>query len=69
MDLLKKYVPSVFGKCESIEEVIKILTLHTALKRGQKPEDIAYSVMFLASDIASEITGQALIVDSGGLRR
>jgi meso-butanediol dehydrogenase / (S,S)-butanediol dehydrogenase / diacetyl reductase len=35
------------------------------LKRAQKPEDIGNAVVFLASDEASEITGQALNVDGG----
>ena len=36
------------------------------LKRGdQKPEDIAYTVLFLASDLADHITGQAINVDGG----
>ena len=36
------------------------------LERGdQKPEDIAYSVAFLASEYADHITGQALNIDGG----
>lgn len=35
------------------------------LQRGQTPEDIGYAVCFLASDLASSITGQSLNVDGG----
>ncbi len=38
-----------------------------AFKRAQKPEDIGNTAVFLASDEASEITGQALNV-CGGMR-
>lgn len=36
-----------------------------AMRRLGKPEDISYAVMFLASDHASWITGQVLLVDGG----
>jgi 3-oxoacyl-[acyl-carrier protein] reductase len=36
-----------------------------ALKRNQTVEDIAAAVAFLASDVAKNITGQCLHVDSG----
>ena len=36
-----------------------------ALKRLGTPEDIAYGVLFLASDYASWITGQILSIDGG----
>jgi len=35
------------------------------LGRGQEPRDIAQAVAFLASDLASSITGQSLNVDGG----
>jgi 2-hydroxycyclohexanecarboxyl-CoA dehydrogenase len=35
------------------------------LRRGQQPQDVASAVLFLASDLASSITGQALNVDGG----
>jgi NAD(P)-dependent dehydrogenase (short-subunit alcohol dehydrogenase family) len=35
------------------------------LKRYGKPEEVAYAILFLASDEASYVTGQALAVDGG----
>lgn len=37
------------------------------LKRGGKPEDVANACIFLASDMASYVTGQVLNVDGGML--
>jgi NAD(P)-dependent dehydrogenase (short-subunit alcohol dehydrogenase family) len=37
----------------------------TPLKREQTPEDIGWAAVFLASDHARNITGQALMVDGG----
>ncbi len=38
------------------------------LKRMGRPEDIAHAVLFLASDEASFITGQTIVVDGGQTR-
>jgi len=40
---------------------------HIAMRRVGTPEDIAYAVMFLASDYASWITGQVLPVTGSPL--
>jgi 3-oxoacyl-[acyl-carrier protein] reductase len=47
------------------EEGQRKLVEGIALKRLGTPEDIAYGVLFFASDAASWITGQVLSIDGG----
>jgi 3-oxoacyl-[acyl-carrier protein] reductase len=47
------------------EDGQRALVDHIALKRLGTPEDIAYGVLFFASDFAGWITGQVLSIDGG----
>lgn len=47
------------------EERQRALLASIALKRLGRPEEIAYGVLFFASDYASWITGQVLSIDGG----
>jgi NAD(P)-dependent dehydrogenase (short-subunit alcohol dehydrogenase family) len=47
------------------EGVKKVMIEGSYLKRMAQPEDIAKAILFLASDDASFITGQVLLVDGG----
>jgi NAD(P)-dependent dehydrogenase (short-subunit alcohol dehydrogenase family) len=48
-------------------DVLSAYFRHIPLGRGGEPEEVAQAVMFLASDLASYITGTTLIVDGGQL--
>ena len=48
-------------------QVISEYFRHIALGRGGEPDEVAHAVMFLASDLASYITGTTLVVDGGQL--
>jgi 3-oxoacyl-[acyl-carrier protein] reductase len=47
------------------DQIERLSTLNRALNRVAAPEEIAYGVLFLASDEASFVTGSALVVDGG----
>ncbi|MBU0976223.1 MAG: SDR family NAD(P)-dependent oxidoreductase [Patescibacteria group bacterium] len=47
------------------EELIEKFRQNTPLKRIAEPEELANTILFLASDDASYITGEVLVVDGG----
>ena len=47
------------------EDYVKAMLDTVPMKRGGKPEDIANVALFLASDMASYVTGQVIGVDGG----
>ena len=49
------------------EAFMRMVQAGTPLKRPQTPEDMGNLTVFLASDLASEITGQAINVDGGAV--
>ncbi len=47
------------------KERVEAIVRSTALNRMGKPEDVAWTVLFLASQHADYITGQTIVVDGG----
>jgi len=52
-------------KNNTSEKIISEVIDHLALKRIAEPEEIANTVLFLASDLSSYISGQTIRVDGG----
>jgi NAD(P)-dependent dehydrogenase (short-subunit alcohol dehydrogenase family) len=50
---------------EEGEESNRAFAAATPMKRGARPEEVSYCVLFLASDEASYVTGSDLLVDGG----
>ena len=50
-----------FGNSEILSQYFR----HIPLGRGGEPDEVAQAVVFLASDLASYITGTTLLVDGG----
>ena len=51
---------------ESLDKaVIDAFAAATPMKRAAQPEEVAYGVLFLASDEASFVTGAELVIDGG----
>ncbi len=51
----------------TLEKVARYIKVEVPLKRVGQPEDIAETVVFLASDAASYIVGEVINVDGGGM--
>jgi len=49
------------------QDYIEALAASIPMKRLGEPEDVAYAMLFLASDEARYITGQTIVVDGGQL--
>lgn len=64
----KERWPEEFGKANDFDIMMKRMLELTPLKRPQKPVDIGNAVVFLASDLASEITGDVIQVNGGVIR-
>lgn len=52
----------------AMEQAVEHMAHQIPLKRLANPEDIASGVLFLASDEASYITGQEIVIDGGRLQ-
>ncbi|UCE09111.1 MAG: 3-oxoacyl-ACP reductase FabG [Candidatus Thorarchaeota archaeon] len=51
----------------TLEKVARYVEVEVPLKRVGEPEDIAETILFLASDAASYIVGEVINVDGGGM--
>ena len=51
----------------TLEKVKRYIDVEVPLKRVGEPEDIAETVVFLSSDLASYIVGEVVNVDGGGM--
>ncbi len=55
----------IFGHLAKDEEAMKLRLGTTLMERPGRPEEVAYPVLFLASDESSFMTGSELVVDGG----
>ncbi len=56
---------NMLGEGAAYEENLKKFTKDTPMKRFGTPEEVAYAVLYLASDESSYTTGSELSVDGG----
>jgi meso-butanediol dehydrogenase / (S,S)-butanediol dehydrogenase / diacetyl reductase len=64
-DVMTPMAKKFFDSCENPEERLKFFTERYPMKRFAEPSEIARVALFLASDDASFITGQAVKVEGG----
>jgi NAD(P)-dependent dehydrogenase (short-subunit alcohol dehydrogenase family) len=50
---------------EGVDHAIKMLSVTNPLRRMGTPEDIAYGILYLASDESSYVNGTELVIDGG----
>lgn len=58
-------MPQAFGDLTEGEDIVRRIAAGSYMKRMQTVEDMANTVLFLCSDEAQNITGQAINVDGG----
>ncbi|MDD5318984.1 MAG: SDR family oxidoreductase, partial [Candidatus Pacebacteria bacterium] len=56
---------NLLGEGQAYEENLKKFTQGTPLARFGTPEEVAYAVLYLASDESSYTTGSELVIDGG----
>ncbi|MDK1118048.1 MAG: SDR family oxidoreductase [Anaerolineae bacterium] len=52
---------------DGVHQVNEIVVSNRAFKRSQVPEDVVGAVVFLASDMSANMTGQTMVVDGGSV--
>jgi NAD(P)-dependent dehydrogenase (short-subunit alcohol dehydrogenase family) len=68
-DLTARAVANIVEKTgRTPEEAERALAAQTPMNRLLEPDEVADAVVFLASDAAAAITGQALVIDGGGIQ-
>jgi 3-oxoacyl-[acyl-carrier protein] reductase len=61
-------LPGPLATAPQSEEQRRVTWEQQAIKRMEEPEDVTGAVLFLTSDDAAFITGQAIVVDGGQYR-